>query len=725
MNEQKRRIKWIVVLAMIGCLSASAQDMMSAAPGSDGVQPSTSNEVGSMPVITPGSEVMSEPLGEPVPSQSAEPIKTEITDSVPPTVSTGQVPAESLEPATLTESNLPASEGLVSGTTVTSGTMSALEPEVKTAEQFETAPEGTPAVETQPAPVVSAQVPVEESSNKEGEIVTPLATEGVPEIAPVAETSTNIAPETPMSNEPEAEMDVETNVTTELIELQSEEGEPSSDMVGSGAKENLISISLDNVPLQDVMRMFARISGANIVAGTNLQGNITVNLKDVEWQPALRTILDTAGLTLVMKSPEIYSVVSKEEALSAPVTMDTIYLKYTTVTNVLPVIQKMLLSSNASVASFASANALVVQETSERLSIIKDVVDHIDRPRPQVFIEAKFVELNDQAIKDLGINWESLESYTLTASSLSWGVTENRNWLKSRDSTLSQTDNRAHSDGVNSSYGSDGRESSTIVGPSVDGTVGRSVVDTISQTKNVGLNEEDSYEKTVEDVRTAVLSAADFQVTLSALKQQSGVSVVSNPRIVVASGETATIHVGREDPNYVTKTEAGAGNTVQTTRELSEDMPWVKTGVTVDVRPVVNTESNITIRITPVLSSILSRGSGQLDGDLSPVSKREINSEFNLESGRTVAIGGLTETTDREEITKVPILGDIPIIGKYLFSHTHTEKIQDEVIIFVTVGMASPETITVSAGIPSDGKLIHRHLAQQAAGAEAAAKAGK
>ena len=154
-------------------------------------------------------------------------------------------------------------------------------------------------------------------------------------------------------------------------------------------------------------------------------------------------------------------------------------------------------------------------------------------------------------------------------------------------------------------------------------------------------------------------------------------------------------------------------------------MPYIKTGVEVDVRPVVNTESNITIRIVPVLSRTLPRGAGQLEGDLPPISKREIHSEFNLEAGRTVAIGGLTTTDDRESVRKIPLLGDIPIIGKYLFSHTHTEKLQDEVIIFVTVGMASPETITVSAGIPTEGKLIHRHLAQQAAGAEAAAKAGK
>jgi type II secretory pathway component GspD/PulD (secretin) len=374
----------------------------------------------------------------------------------------------------------------------------------------------------------------------------------------------------------------------------------------------------------------------------------------------------------------------------------------------------MLLSSNSSVAAFVGANALVVQETSERLGIIKEVVEQIDKPRPQVFIEAKFVELNDQAIKNLGINWQSLENYTISAQGLSWGVTENRDWASSRDSELAQTDNRAHSDAIDEAFDVDGAQ--------LGGIGGRSIADTIDQTRGVSRNIDDSFTKTVKDVRAAVMSASDFQLTLSALKQQSGVSVVSNPRIVVASGETAQIHVGREDPNYVTREEAGPGNTITTKRELSGDMPFVKTGVEVDVRPVVNTDSNITIKISPKLSRILSRGAGQLDGDLPPISKREINSEFSLESGRTVAIGGLTTTDDRETIVKIPVLGDIPIIGKYLFSHSHTEKMQDEVIIFVTIGMASPDTITLSAGIPSEGKLIHRHFARDV---EAAAKVVK
>lgn len=553
------------------------------------------------------------------------------------------------------------------------------------------------------APTVEGQVPpsVQESTSVQ---------EGVP--ASVGEGSATT------EQGEAAEEETPQEGSAELIELKPAEAGAGPLPAPGAAKEGLISVTLDNVPLQDVVRMFARISGANIVSGTNLQGTVTVSLKDVEWQPALRTILDTAGMTLVMKSPGIYSVVSKSEAAAAPVTLETIYLRYTTVSNVLPIVQKMLVSSNSSAAAFPSANAIVVQETSERLQEIRAMVDRIDRPRPQVFIEAKFVELNDEAIKNLGINWQSLAGYTLSARDMVWNLNENREWKTTRTETWDQFDVRRRGDAINRSYDIDGIASTTMSGPSafeetpIGGGVGRTVVDTIEQGQDAKLKIEDSFAKTVNDARAAILSAADFQLTLSALKQETGVSVVSNPRIIVASGETAKIHVGRKDPNYVTRNEPGsAAGTVVTRRELSETLPFIETGVRVSVQPTVNTESNITLRMIPELSRVLEGGK---EGDIPPIITRTITTEFNLDSGKTVAIGGLTSSDDREVVNKIPLLGDIPLIGKYLFRHTKTERKQDEVIIFVTVGLAGAEAMYTTIGIPSEGRLIHRHMAREA-----------
>jgi type II secretory pathway component GspD/PulD (secretin) len=87
---------------------------------------------------------------------------------------------------------------------------------------------------------------------------------------------------------------------------------------------------------------------------------------------------------------------------------------------------------------------------------------------------------------------------------------------------------------------------------------------------------------------------------------------------------------------------------------------------------------------------------------------------FCLESGKTVAIGGLTENTEKSSSSKIPLLGDIPLIGKYLFSWTSTEKDKNETIIFVTVCLATPEGIHKDDGLPEDTDLVRKHLIMSA-----------
>lgn len=546
----------------------------------------------------------------------------------------------------------------------------------------------------------------------------------------------------------------------ELIEIGLQKPPPPGMEVepSEEAERNLISLSLDNVPLQDVIRMFTRISGANIVAGTNLQGTVTVSLQDVEWQPALRVILDSVDMTMVEKSPGIFVIMSKEEMATEPVTVETIQLRYTTVSNVLPIVKQMLISSNASVAGFASANSIVVQETASRISEIRKTVAKLDVPRPQVFIEAKFVELNDQAIKDLGINWQVLSGYTigLRSPAFSWarsrrkekGTDEYSRRTRTDYEGRTYTDSDTRNDLIQDAYaeGSYAASSFTLVGgvPSLtyqssEGSIsarGRNfnsfdltegTIDTVPTREHVisdvsqrltesliesGRQVTESVLTTTEELLSAILTADDFAVTLSALKQNNGVDIISNPRIIVASGETATIHVGVQEPNIQAKPQGDTGTAY--VYGLDEGQRFFDVGVKVSVTPTVNTRDRITVRIEPELSRLLTPARVEQVGVEFPrIQTRKITTEFNISSGRTVAIGGLTQTSDREQVNKIPLLGDIPIIGKYLFSHRHTQREQDEVIIFVTVGMAAAEDLTQVSGIPSGGRLIHERLARE------------
>ncbi|MCX7591110.1 MAG: type II and III secretion system protein, partial [Kiritimatiellae bacterium] len=236
----------------------------------------------------------------------------------------------------------------------------------------------------------------------------------------------------------------------------------------------------------------------------------------------------------------------------------------------------------------------------------------------------------------------------------------------------------------------------------------RTLTDSIDLGTSVASDISKVFTHTLRDVRTAVLGAKDFQLILSAFKGVAGVSIISNPKIIVANEEPAVIHIGETERPFISIVTPGQqGIAPVVTYNPGEP---VDTGVKLTVTPTVNTESNITVKIEPELTAVLKNAVAP-NGQTYPVIRtKKIKTVFTLESGKTVAIGGLTETRDDDQTKKVPLLGDIPIIGKYLFSHTRKSKAQRETIIFVTVGLAEPSEMRYESGMPEDARLVHKQL---------------
>ncbi len=502
----------------------------------------------------------------------------------------------------------------------------------------------------------------------------------------------------------------------------------------SSEKQNLISVALDDVPLQDVVRLFTKISGANIIASsTNLQGKVTVNLQDVEWKPALDSILDMYSLMVLEKVPgsSIYSVTVKPPGASDPMISQSIFLNHAQVSNVAAIVTRMLVKDGI-VSAFPNANALVIRSTAANLNEIRKVVEEIDLPRQQVYIEAKFLELTDEAIKDLGINWQVLEGYGVGVGTMSQTLIDSRSKFNGQRTGLGTVDSDLRSAGASSaglpgSGATDSRSSKDVLTSgnslslsdttldglqsTVSSSSGRDVSDTITKSANYTRESERIAGQHLSDVRTAVLSADDFRVVLSALQQINGISVVSNPKIIVANEETANIKIGNKEPNIkgtVTPGQQGQANT--TTYALDDKLPYFQYGITLDVTPTINSQGNIRVNIIPTLSRFISNKTSPDNNTYPITSEKTIKTSFSLESGKTAAIGGLTETEEREEVKKVPLLGDIPLIGKYLFTHTHKRRTQTETIIFVTVGLANPKTLQRDEGLPEDTTLAQKHM---------------
>ncbi len=511
--------------------------------------------------------------------------------------------------------------------------------------------------------------------------------------------------------------------TAPFPELQ----QPTEDAVPA---RDLITISLDDVELIDVVRMFSRIAAANIIANPELlSARVTVNLDNVEWRPALSSILSMHGLALVERpqGSGVFTIVEPPPDAPPPMSTETIFLNYTTVEDVRAVVDSMR-SGGSSLTVFPSRNALVLRDTEDNLTDIRSIIETIDILARQVVVETQFIELDDSAASELGIRWDSLASYGLTFQAGPFSTTRSSERVTSRTDARERTAADYRFDGTDMRFNQFGErvesgDSFTYpdgfpVGQSASGdpsTLSRRAADRsqISTSEAV-----DGLTRTVAQSSAAVLTMSDFNLVMSALKSSDGVSIVSNPKIIVTSGSTnAFFSVGNREPIFRTRIERGTadapGNV--TTSELDTSINtdfisggYLSTGIDLHVVPTVKTDDLIEASITPSLRRFV-RDKQAPDGSTFPeISVKEIRTHFTLTSGQTVAIGGLTDSRDVKRTSKIPLLGDIPIIGRYLFSHTRDTKDQSETIIFVTLSLADPTSMGREEGIPQRSHLVHQ-----------------
>jgi type II secretory pathway component GspD/PulD (secretin) len=466
----------------------------------------------------------------------------------------------------------------------------------------------------------------------------------------------------------------ETDVVVEEVALAEVDGElvPDDEMVDdlgmivydeeeASSADDLISVRLNKVGLEEAINLFAQLSGANIIVPELTEAaQISVNLKDVEWRPALQSILDSYNYELFQKvsGSNVYSVRRRPAGAPEPQVVETFMLRYATVPNAAALVRE-LLPEDAKISEFASRNMLVVKSSESSLSEIRAVLAGIDTVRQQVFIESKFMELSDGAQEDIGIDWQTL------------GLDEQGNG------------------GISAAVGNsvqtyvDGRQYSNPLLP-------------------IG-------ENFSEHMFTSVLDVDQFSVVLNALKGERGVNLVSNPKIIVANEELANITIVRKEPNLKQQSTESLNDTPnQITFELDPDLPFFEYGIKLDVTPSINTSSNITVNIKPSLTRKF--GDKQAGENTYPIiDEKTIETVFNLASGQTAAIGGLTEVEDSDIERKVPYLGRIPLLGR-LFSWKQTTRDQSETIIFVTVGLANTQEIEIESGLPEDTELARRRI---------------
>lgn len=353
--------------------------------------------------------------------------------------------------------------------------------------------------------------------------------------------------------------------------------------------------------------------------------------------------------------------------------------------------------------AFPEANTVMVTAPGVILDSCEKVVREIDVEPLQVYIEARFVELSSTALHKLGIDWSMLEGMKGSAS-FGGGVNFHDVGKGVQEYTRTATD----SSGTTSyklTGGMTSGDSGTYIGGD-DGTISHF---------------------------NGTLNFSEMYLVLSALERENDSRIFSNPRIIVASGKKATVDMTTKYPN-VTVAAKRTSNSNSDSLDLDMKMAEIpgedkfmfakeaffSWGIQLEVTPRVSTNGVINVSIVPTISSqtdwvtagandtndkTTKNNAGSYSARYPVIDVQRLVTDFSMSDGTTAVIGGLSKTEEVQMDSGIPYLRDIPWIGDKLFGGKSRQKVQKEILVFVTVGFANPNRLEKDVGLPKNAVL--------------------
>ena len=524
--------------------------------------------------------------------------------------------------------------------------------------------------------------------------------------SPPAATS---APTAPVAQPTVQLLDEEPENDSGLVVI--EEGVTASSMERG---RDTLSVDFPDEEIRNILRNVADLFELNLVIPDTLQGNTSIKLRDVTWRQIFEVVLGPAGYTFVEEG-NIIKVVSQNSLLQEPTTTDVFVINYARADDLRGSIEPLIdTAAGGRIVVNARSNALVITERPSRLSRIRPIIEQLDKATDQVMIESKFVEVTNRDSKDIGVNWSSLQNYQVGVGEINRTFNTTRGNAGSRTTTadnqnintgingrvaesidLSTNTNGSqslNSSGVTSSGGTATAQGSSQVSSNLgnENTLTNTITDTADNTNSITntLGNLSSLIATggTDRVTSAVFSASQFSLVLSALQSQNDTKLVSNPTVVTLNNTEAQINVGSEYPipNYTYNAERG-------TFEVS-GFEYRPIGIILRVTPQVNAQGFIKLSIEPEVSSqngFTSFG-GAGGAEIPIIATRKATTNVSLRDGYTMGIGGLIESNTITGQTKVPFLGSIPGLGRLFRSDSKDEE-RRNLLIFITAKTVSAD----------------------------------
>ena len=408
-----------------------------------------------------------------------------------------------------------------------------------------------------------------------------------------------------------------------------------------------LSLNFQDIEVRSVLQLLADFTDKNIVVSDSVKGNITLRLKSVPWDQALDIVLESKALAMrsngnvIWVAPAVELQAKEQQELQAlerkkalePLVTEYISVNFAKADEMLALINSQtngksssMLSDRGNVSVDTRTNTLLVQDTVSRVDEVRNMVKSLDVPVRQVSVEARIVIASDNFGKELGAR------FGVTKIGSSGGITSG-----SLESTSSIADNMASG----SSVDVPGLSDRLNVNLPVVGAAG-----------SLGFS----------------LLAKDYllDLELSALQAESKGDVVSTPRVVTADKKKAVIEQGVDIP-YLQASSSGATS-----------VSFKKAVLSLEVTPQVTPDEHVIMDLKVNQDTV-----GEVYSGVPSINTREITTQVLVDNGQTVVLGGVHEETNQNDTTKVPVLSDLPYLGK-LFQKNVKSNDKRELLIFVT-----------------------------------------
>ena len=409
-----------------------------------------------------------------------------------------------------------------------------------------------------------------------------------------------------------------------------------------------LSLNFQDIEVRSVLQLLADFTGLNLVVSDSVVGNLTLRLKNVPWDQAMDIILKTKGLSqrragnviLIAPTDEI-AAREKLELESRKQVEDlerlrTVFIKVNyakaeEMAELLNQTDNAILSSRGSVSVDVRTNTLLVKDTSESLTNVRDLLVELDIPVRQVLIETRIVIANDDFSKELGVRFgisrDSLGTGTVGNTAVASGSLEGISDLINNNPLLIP-------DGL-------------MVNLPVQNPAG-------------------TFALALAKLPLGTL----LEMELSAAQVEGRGEVVSSPRVITADSHTAKIEQGIEIP-YLELSDGDA------------TLKFRKAVLSLEVTPQITPDDRIIMDLDVHKDSqgeLVAFGSGLFAPS---IDTRQVQSQLLVDNGQTVVLGGIYETVKTKQTTRVPFFSDLPIIGA-LFRSSITVDDRSELLIFVT-----------------------------------------